>query len=288
MGTEDLDEAYGQCPARPDQRNACIVAWHSPSRGWRFAEAKGLVFGLSAAVVGFNRWPALITAGFRRFFAGLGANYFDDFFALSSLIDAAHCRCCLSDAAAFNGGSFGKAKAIPPGQHRAFIGVSANLDTVASGGVITLFPREECIRSIRTTALDMLGRNVCTPAAASKLRGKAGWASTSLFAKLGRIGLSALKDRQYNTNHSPLLNQELKEALQFLSHIDQVPPRTIDLRAPRLPPLVIYSDASWPSRMDGSKEITIPRIGWIIFVVEIEFNIVLYIEKIGNEAHSRL
>ena len=37
------------------------------------------------------------------------------------------------------------------------------------------------------------------------------------------------------------------------------------MRAIKLPPLVIYSDASWPSRMDGSKETTIPRIGWIIF-----------------------
>ena len=140
-----------------------------------------------------------------------------------------------------------------------------NLDSVASDGTITLFPREDCIRSIHSTALDMLSSNSCTPAAASKLRGKAGWASTNLFAKLGRIGLSALKDRQYSTNYSPLLNQELKEALQFLAQIDRVPPRSIDLRAPKLPPLVIYSDASWPSRTDGSKEITIPRIGWIIF-----------------------
>jgi hypothetical protein len=82
---------------------------------------------------------------------------------------------------------------------------------------------------------------------------------------MGRIGLSALKNRQYQKDGDNGLTRELREALLFLAHIDKVPPRILNLRAVRLPPLLIYSDASWPSRMDGTKEITIPRIGWVIF-----------------------
>ena len=265
MGTEDLDEAYGQCPARPDQRGACVVAWHDPTLGWRYAEAKGLVFGFSAAVVSFNRWPLLITAVFRRLFAGLGTNYFDDFCALSMLLDCVSARDALKAAALACGGSFGAGKAIPPGPSRAFIGVSADLSEVSINGTLTFSPREECLRAIKETASTMLKKNNCTPAAASKLRGKSGWASTCLFAKMGRTGLSALKTRQYYEGRDTHITQNLREALQLLLVLQQIPPRIIRMGRRTDPPLVVYSDAPWPSRMDGAKETTIPRIGWVIF-----------------------
>ena len=265
MGTEDLDEAYGQCPARPDQRGACVVAWHCPSKGWRFAEAKGLVFGLSAAVVGFNRWPLLITAAFRRLLAGLGTNYFDDFCILSMLLDATSARDGLSKVADICGGSFGTGKTVPPGTTRPFIGVYADLQQATLEGKLIFRPREECLRSIKETALHMLRSDSCSPSAASKLRGKAGWASTHLFAKIGRIGMSALKARQYYGGKSYKLNSQLREALSLLIRLHEIPPKLFDMSAIRLPPLIIYSDASWPSRMDGAKETTIPRIGWVIF-----------------------
>jgi hypothetical protein len=265
MGTEDLDEAYGQCPAKPEHRGACVVAWYDPVKGWRYAEAKGLVFGLSAAVIGFNRWPILITSAFRRFLAGLGTNYFDDFCVLSTLADATTARNGLVTTAKLCGGTFGRAKTIPPGTARAFIGVYADLSEAAGKGILSFKPREECVRSIKETADKMLQSRRCTPAAASKLRGKSGWASTHLFAKIGRVGLSALKTRQYYEGTSHKITQQLKEALAFLTQLHRVPPRFHDLRRDRGPPLVIYSDASWPSRRDGSKEIVIPRIGWVIF-----------------------
>ena len=140
-----LDEAYGQCPARPDQQGACVVAWYSQRQGWRYAEAKGLVFGLSAAVVGFNKWPAIITATFRRFFAGLGTNYFDDFLILSTLTDSVSARDGLTRVANLCGGSFGEAKAIPPGPTRAFIGVYTDLSDASESGTLTFQPREECV-----------------------------------------------------------------------------------------------------------------------------------------------
>ena len=266
MGTEDLDEAYGQCPAMPSQRGACVVAWYSLThRSWRYAEANGLVFGLSAAVVGFNRWPALMTAMFRRTMAGLVSNFFDDFCPISLLCDSVSCRDGLRKCAGINGGSFGTSKTVPPGTQRAFIGVYANLDEVSTKGEATFQPREDCIRTIRQTALDLLRKGTCTPGEAAKLRGRAGWASTNLFARLGRVGLAALKKRQYYEGNNTALTPSLKQALVFLANIHNVPPRSISIRGDVQRPLLIYSDASWPSRMDGEKETIIPRIGWIIF-----------------------
>ena len=237
MGTEDLDEAYGQCPARPDQSGACVVAWLDPVKGWRYAEAKGLVFGLSAAVVGFNRWPALMTAVSRRMLAILGTNYFDDFCVLSALADAVSARNGLRRAAALCGGSFGTAKTVPPGTQRAFIGVYTELGEVATDGTLTFRPRDDCINSIVSTASQMLSVNKCSPGEASKLRGKSGWASTSLFARLGRLGLAALKSRQYS-DESHDLTIQLTEALKFLQVIDRIPPRVVRLAKSILPPMV--------------------------------------------------
>ena len=266
MGTEDLDEAYGQCPAMPSQRGACVVGWYSTEHDeWRYAEAKGLVFGLSAAVVGFNRWPALMTATFRRTMAGMGVNYFDDFCPISMLCDAVSSRDALSLCADINGGSFGTAKSIPPGTQRAFVGVYANLDRAAVDGETTFFPREDCIASIREMALEILKGKPCTPGTAAKLRGKAGWASTNLFARMGRVGLAALKARQYYQGDSYEMTPRLKEALIFLTHLGSIPPRAISIRGDIRKPLLVYSDASWPSKFDGEKEAIIPRIGWVIF-----------------------
>ena len=266
MGTEDLDEAYGQCPAMPSQRGACIVAWYSLSqRAWRYAEANGLTFGLSAAVVGFNRWPALMTAIFRRIMAGLGVNYFDDFCPISTLSDSVSSRNGLRCSAALCGGSFGTSKTIPPGTQRAFIGVYCRLDGVNHDGEATFHPREDCISAIQETAANILRKGSCTSAEASKLRGKAGWASTNLFARLGRVGLAALKQRQYSEGSNTGITPQLRDALRFLTTISSIPPRLVSLRGDIRRPLLIYSDASWPSKQDGEKETTIPRIGWIIF-----------------------
>ena len=77
--SDDLDDAYGQCPGRPDQQRVCIVSWFDVSaRELKFAEANGLTFGLRAAVLGFNRWPIVMTSLARRIAAVCNTNYFDD------------------------------------------------------------------------------------------------------------------------------------------------------------------------------------------------------------------
>ena len=176
--TDDLEDAYGQCPAHPSHRAVCIVAWYSEDKQeWRFAESKGLVFGFKAAVTAFNRWPALILASARRFCGLAATNYFDDFLDISTQSAARSSRVALTAAADLNGGEFGEPKAVPHRQQPTFIGVVATLDEVADTGSICLAPKAECKASIKAEAAARLAQGVCTPAQASKLRGRAGWSS---------------------------------------------------------------------------------------------------------------
>ena len=195
--TEDLDDAYGECPGHPDHKGVCVVAWYSPKhQEWRFAEATGLTFGLSSAVLSFNRWPALMIAIARRCMALLSTNFFDDFFTEDIAESAQAAREHLVTCAAACGAKFGDPKSWPPGQHRTFTGVEAHLDWVASEGVITLSPKRECVEGIQIEASARLSAKSCTSGQASKLRGKCGWVGANSFAKIGRIGLAALKQRQ--------------------------------------------------------------------------------------------
>ena len=158
---------------------------------------------------------------------------------------------------------------MPHAQTRIFLGVLAKVDSASSEGAVHLSPKEANITDISIEAADRLQAGVLTPAQASKLRGKAGWASSNLFARLGRVGLSALKDRQYWTEVKSFgikHGSHLEKALMFLRDVlPQVGPRSVPLWTRPVQPTVIYSDAAWPSDWDGSKEIKIPRIGWVIF-----------------------
>ena len=267
--TEDLDDAYGECPGHPDHKGVCVVAWYSPKhQEWRFAEATGLTFGLSSAVLSFNRWPALMIAIARRCMALLSTNFFDDFFTEDIAESAQAAREHLVTCAAACGAKFGDPKSWPPGQHRTFTGVEAHLDWVASEGVITLSPKRECVEGIQIEASARLSAKSCTSGQASKLRGKCGWVGANSFAKIGRIGLAALKQRQYwETKKGISEGSRLEDALKLLrDFLPIVPPRNIGLWKENLPPVVVYSDAAWPSDRDGEKLRVIPRIGWVIFV----------------------
>ena len=91
---------------------------------------------------------------------------------------------------------------------------------------------------------------------------------TNSFAKIGRIGLAALKQRQYwDTSKGVKQGSQLEAALELLrDFFHRIPPRVVDLIKPSRKPIVVYSDASWPSERDGDKSLKIPRIGWVIFI----------------------
>ena len=75
-----MKSAYRQLSTDPSQQNLTIVAvWDIVLNRWRFAVANALLFGLSGAVLHFNRVPTLLVAFMRRWFAVATQAFFDDF-----------------------------------------------------------------------------------------------------------------------------------------------------------------------------------------------------------------
>ena len=87
----DMKRAYRQLPVLAAHLCFSVIGVWDPERQiWRFGILHGLAFGLTAAVHGFARYPVLVVAFSRRWFALPAMNYLDDFKVVdASLGDAA-------------------------------------------------------------------------------------------------------------------------------------------------------------------------------------------------------
>ena len=78
--SRDMTNAYKQIAIHESQtRFVVIVVWHPALNRWVFVIVRALAFGLTGAVLHFNRVPAFIVALCRRWFAIAIQNFYDDF-----------------------------------------------------------------------------------------------------------------------------------------------------------------------------------------------------------------
>ena len=78
--SRDMKSAYKQIPMDESQVRYVVIAIFDMEAGrWRFVVTRTLLFGLSGAVLLFNRVPAFIVALARRWLAIAVHAFFDDF-----------------------------------------------------------------------------------------------------------------------------------------------------------------------------------------------------------------
>jgi len=78
IGTDDVASAYRRLPcAHPE--TTVVAIWDPAREGVAYYTMDGHNFGLSAAVLSFNRVSQLLATVARRFFGVAVAAYFDDF-----------------------------------------------------------------------------------------------------------------------------------------------------------------------------------------------------------------
>ena len=160
----------------------------------------------------------------------------------------------------FVGAPPSEAKGMSTGQYRAFLGTHCRTADISRSGTVIFEPMTRTKLSIAASAIDMLRTNTMTPGQASKIRGQLGWSATNSFGRCGRIGTFHIKRRQ-DEDQVPELTEQLRAALDFvLKMLDVIEPRSVQIVGCALPPVVVYSDASYEE--ESSKP---PRLGWVIF-----------------------
>jgi hypothetical protein len=91
-----------------------------------------------------------------------------------------------------------------------------------------------------------------TPGIASKLNGQVAFTETGMFSRVGRAAARAIRQREYSDRPPWNNSWMLRRALLFLRMLFEFRPRrTLMLRPPVIPPLVIASDAQYTPTPGG-------------------------------------
>ena len=270
LGCDDMKDAFRQSPVAPEHQGFNVVAFFAPSRGtWLFSEVYGLVYGMRSSVLHFNRFPALAAATARRMGGSATGSYVDDFSTMDFLAARGSGQKFANVVIRVMGGELGPEKHKPSRSQQVMLGVNVRMDAMQESGTIHFEPREETVHKITEAAKDLLHKGTCTPAEAAKLRGTASWAAGNTFGRVARLGMRALKSRQYQKENTVELDEQLRMGLRFL--VETLPalgPRSTRIVGPTPRPTVIYSDASWPENMTAEEAVSAgepPRLGWVIF-----------------------
>jgi hypothetical protein len=273
LGCDDMTDAFRQSPVAPEHQGVNVVAYFAPSKDkWLFSEVYGLVYGMRSSVLHFNRFPSLAAATARRVGGAAVGPYVDDFTTVDFLAAGGTGQEFTNMVIRVFGGELGPEKNKPTRAQQVMLGVNVRMDGIMHDGMVLFEPREDTIHKVVESAGALLMKGTCTPAEAAKLRGVASWAAGNTFGRVGRLGLRALKARQYEKTEYYALSEQLHMGLNFLREVmPSIGPRATRILGPTPAPTVVYSDASWPDVREGRSAAEAaaagepPRLGWIIF-----------------------
>ena len=141
-----------------------------------------------------------------------------------------------------------------------FLGVISDFSRLADGYVIVR-PKPSRIEKLVAALIAVRDADELTPEAASRLRGKLEWTSSTAFRGLGRAALSAFTARQYDDSGDLTLGSALRESIAFFLDVLAVVQgcRVFVRRARRrVRPLVVWTDASYSAGVGG-------RVGVVVY-----------------------
>ena len=198
FGTEDMKAAYRQLPNDPDEQAGLFIAFYDPDdQQVKYVHLRAHPFGLSAAVLNFNRVPCLSTAVVRRLAAVAACNYFDDFGVLDFVCARGSGVCFLREAHNLMGLVLDAVKQGPMATQRHFLGILLDLTAALDKQLLRIDLKVGLREALRADIQVMLDQDQCTAAGAAKLRGRLTWAACGMFGRCGRAGQAALVQRQY-------------------------------------------------------------------------------------------
>jgi hypothetical protein len=254
-GTEDMEDAYHKVPRADADANVTIIAiWHPLWECWAYSESVTMLFGLSPAVLHFNRLPAFIVAVARRWLALPVISFFDDFRTFDLQMASPSVARWLRRIMEWLGWSFSDRKRYEPNVSVPFLGVVEDY-SVAADDWVHLRPKEGRQEAIHKIVGDMYKRKRVSSGEALSLRGKWLHLCTTIPGRMARGHLFGLNDAC--TWDTPSWSPQLDHALCFMDAVMKLPiGRWISLVADHCDHYGLWTDASfsyqnpeYPSRL---------------------------------------
>jgi hypothetical protein len=203
-----------------------------------------MLFGLSLAVTGFNRFPVFLQAVVRRFTGVLVSMYFDDATIQDFQSARGSGQMALVSIAEALGAPLAADKRQQPSSQGSFLGLDHDL---AQGfQYITFWPRLRLIQKVQGYLEQILQERKLLPGLAAKLYGCLNFLDHGAFGKIARAGLNAIKERQTAKAGPFTLTSEIKVAIEVICALLKLQPsRVVPSACATVPRFLAASDAAY-------------------------------------------
>ena len=246
ISTQDMWKAYRQIPCHEDQiQYMTVMVWHPDKKEWMFGESKGLLFGLTGAVLAFNRVPALIVAIARRWLAIPVQNFFDDFriMDIAKSNGSANRFFCLLTQEVL-GFRVDSAKEQKPDCRAIFLGNLEIYKMDDASDAMMVAPKPGRAKAISEEIDKILQLCKLTPGDAKSIRGRIIHYASTCSGRLGK-GILFFINQQASADKAAW-SEEIRFNLLFLQQL-------LTIEAPRIIPLApvrprrtrVWTDASF-------------------------------------------
>ena len=245
MATEDWWKGFRQLIPTLADMAVCIAAVLCPTSGeWRFAQLRGLPFGLGAAVTQFGRPAAFMTAVARRLLYIMAGHYVDDTALLELTLMTAATQRTFGDMAGLLGVRLSASKRQRFASYSQFLGHTHDLGRMWTDAAVVYGPKPGLREKICAEIADIISCGRLSSGRAAKLRGVAMWIDTGLSGRCCRGAMSALVARQYYDDATDVDGNLLLSLRYIAAAAAAQPDRCVRIMPGCAPPVLVWTDAS--------------------------------------------
>ena len=262
-GTMDLRAAYRHVPT--SQPEYTIVAvWDADAKEVVFCEVPGHNFGLTSAVVNFNRYPEIAIAAARRLLWTVSEHYYDDAdtcepgWAHGSGQEALYALC----GDEFFGFGFDDEQSTAMLGSNEYLGVTSDL-RYADEGVLLMDVSAKRRGKLQQLLQEVQRAGTLSSGLASSIFGKARWMLSPCYGGLGVACLPPIMRRAGQKSTSEI-DADLGESLAFVEFAcDHLPALRLPAMPTRRDAVVVFTDAEGKKRR-GSRGPT-GHMGFVVY-----------------------
>ena len=250
-GTNDLRAAYRRVPTSQPEYTL-VAVWNEDEQQVCYCEVPGHNFGLTSAVVNFNRFPELVVAAAARRLWVVTEHYFDDNDTCEPSWAGDSGQDCLVELC--GNGFFGLA--FDPGKHvrmstsNEYLGVESSLSR-AHEGILEMDVSVKRRKKMRELAVSTRASGKLGSGLAASIFGKARFMMSPCYGSLGKACLQPIMRREYDKSRVDI-DDELRDSLEFIEFVcDHMPPLQLPLLPDDSRPVVVFTDAEGKKRKGG-------------------------------------
>jgi hypothetical protein len=237
-GTDDLANAYRHVPSRTPQYT--VVMMPGPDGQPAYFTLPGLNFGLSSAVLQFNRFPELMVAVARRLLGVVCTHFYDDYAVVEPAFSAKWGQWALRALHTAVGFPFAPKKAVDVSPRFVFLGVVTDFARVQEG-VVLMHVSKERVDKLVALLENLLEEREMPPSVAAHVCGKLAFTLSWTFGRVGRACLQPLFGA-----HATGFTAGVAASLGYLTRLlPAIPPHTIRLAASAGPPTLLWTDGCY-------------------------------------------